>query len=77
MVSIKQTDEKKNVLDFYNTVYKCTLLIERFLNCTYFLKKQIPVIETSRLIELYLLDIKKQKNKILELYLEDHWDNIN
>lgn len=36
LVSIKQTDEIKNVLDTYNTVSKCTLLIERFLNCTDF-----------------------------------------
>lgn len=36
LVSIKQTDEIKNVLDTYSTVSKCTLLIERFLNCTDF-----------------------------------------
>jgi len=42
MVSIKQTDEKKNVLDFYNTVYKCTLLIERFLKLHLFFKETNP-----------------------------------
>lgn len=36
LVSTKQTDEIKNVLDAHSTVSKCTLLIERFLNCTDF-----------------------------------------